>query len=83
MRDEADVRHKSVREVAAAVGFRATEIQRESGGLGRLEKRWRQDDHVRVVNFGEGVGQRRPLPPPIHGGGFEHVKCHPGSITRI
>ena len=78
MHDDGEVRPKSLREVAAAAGFWNAEIQRESGGLGRLEKRWRQDDHVRVVNFGEGVGQRRPLPPPIHGGGFEHVKCQPG-----
>ena len=65
MHDDGGVRPKSVREVAAAAGFRDAEIQRESRGFGLLEKRLRQDDHVGVVNCGEGVGLREPLPPPI------------------
>ena len=55
----------SVREVAAAVGFRDAEIQRESSGLGRLEKRWREEDRVHVGNCGEGVKLHKLLPPPI------------------
>ena len=65
MHDDGEVRPKSVREVAAAVGCRNTEIQREGSGLGRLEKRWREEDRVHVVSCGEAVGLRKPLPPPI------------------
>ena len=65
MRDEASVQPKSMREVAAAASFRAAEIQREGSGLGLLEKRWRQDDHVRVVICGEAARLREALPMPI------------------
>ena len=66
MHDDGEVRPMSVREAAAAVGFRDAEIQRESRGLGLLERRLRQNDRVRVLICGEAVGLRKPLPLPIH-----------------
>ena len=66
MLDEGEALSKSVREVAAAVGCRNTEIQTEARGLGLLEKRLRQKDRVRVLICSEAVWLRKPLPPPIH-----------------
>ena len=67
MTDEAGVQPVSVREVAAAVGFRAAEIQREGSGLGLLEKRLRHADRI----CSEAVKVHKPLPPPISPVGFE------------
>ena len=63
--DNGGVKSMLVREVAAAADFRNAEFPRQTGGLGQLEKRLRQDDRVCVVNCGEAARLRKPLPTPI------------------
>ena len=65
MHDDGRVQPMSVRELATAADFRNAEFQRQTGGLGQLEKRMRQDDRIRVASPGEAVGPSKALPPPI------------------
>lgn len=65
MRYDGKLPAMSVRDVAAAADFRNADIQRHTGGLGRLETRIRQDDRVHYGNCIDAVGPRKLLPSPI------------------
>ena len=76
MHEDGEAGPKSVRELAAAVGFRAAKIQSQTGGLGQLEKRLRQAG----ANRRETVGLRKPLPQVTDDHAQYQPHCHRSSV---
>jgi hypothetical protein len=72
MLDDGKASLMSVREVAAAADFRNAE--RQAGGLGQVEKPFRQNDQIRGVLYSDATDLRRPLSPPIPRRGLEHSR---------